>query len=368
MFNYGPASYLQVLNVGDGACAVLTSPWEMAHFIVDCGATSGGRGAASARILSDVLGRSSIAIKDVLITHFDADHWAGILHLPNFWTSTPVSSVTVRYPHLLPREQGGRTQAAHLLFQSALVGGSITPITDIIRAWRAKSVTVVPLAVKRGDRFRAGGLDWEVHWPPADTTVFTTATRDGFKVLASRIDELARSDKSFEQAVDAVYDDWLAAERIEDAGGQGYPPEHLEPLAAEVIVGLNLNETELEDIRAKLSSYANMLSVVHSSESVINFGDCEGAGLNALLRLQPTDKDLKSGYDVILAPHHGTQIPGVRTRSQFPVARWCLVSQNGPKHLTTAAGDPDIVNFKNTKSKKCHIDLHVHGHFCWRVD
>lgn len=359
-------SYMRVLNVGDGACAVFTEPWDKAHLIVDCGATSGGRGAASATVLSDALGRSSSVIKEVLITHFDADHWAGILSLPEAWTSTPMGTVTIRYPHLLPRKQGGTTQAAHLLFQSALVGASITPITDIISAWRAKNVTVVPRPVKRGDKFRAGGLDWDVHWPPVDTTAFSKATRDGFRALENRIEELASSDDRFKRAVRAVYDDWFAAERVNEIGEPGDTTNNKDNAAADAIRSLNLAETEIERIRARLSAYANMLSVVHSTENFINFGDCEKAGLNALLRLQKTEADLRSSYEIILAPHHGTQIPGTRTRSHFPRARRYLVSQNGPRHLATAACNPAIMSFKNTVAKY-HIDIETHGHLYLRV-
>ncbi|GAA1230160.1 hypothetical protein JOF42_000358 [Microbacterium phyllosphaerae] len=360
-----PRTYMRVLNVGDGACAVFTLPWEQSHFIVDCGATTRGKGVESARILSDALGESSRKVEAVLITHFDADHWAGILKFPTQWKAAPARPVTMRYPHLLPKRQGGKQQAAHLLLQAALVGASVTPITDIINAWRTAGATVHASPVKRGDSFTAAGEDWDVHWPPANTSVFVKVTRDNMHELADRIDGLAEKSPAFASAIDSVYEDWLTAERrsgLPDGTSSGSDVS-----AASVVRTLGLDEDELKTITRKLSAYANMLSVVHSTDFVINFGDCELTGLNALLRLQRKDSDLQSTYKVVFAPHHGTQIPRPSLQHAFPSARERLISQNGPQRLSKAQANVDVIAFKDMITLDKHINIHEHGHFYYPV-
>ncbi|MBT2474042.1 MBL fold metallo-hydrolase, partial [Microbacterium sp. ISL-103] len=315
-----PSIFLRVLNVGDGACSIYTRPWQNEHFIVDCGATSSGRGIASATILSEALGHSSRVIETVLITHFDADHWAGIMAYPEVWAVAPQRSVSMHYPHLLPRAEG-RVQAAHLLFQAALAGMSITPITGIVNAWIAGGARVFPRAVKRGDDIQAVGKQWDVHWPPVDSSVFRPKTRATMKQIEDTVDELSAESDVFRRGLESVYTDWASVEqRAEIADGEPLNGES-DVSAASVIASLNLDDERLTRIAAALPAYANLLSVVHSTDTIINFGDCEKAGLNALLRLQasPTP-DLKSAYELVIAPHHGTPIPGVRTREVFPRA------------------------------------------------
>ena len=353
--------YIRVLNVGDGACTVFTLPWDKAHFVVDCGATSGGKGTASATILSDALGETSRVIENVMITHFDKDHWAGILAFPDHWMVAPHRPVTMRYPNLLPKRQG-RVQAAHLLFQSALVGSSITPITSIINAWRRARVVVYPRAVKRGDAFTAVGRSWTVHWPPADSSPFTDNTRGSMKAIEDQIEKLAREFPEFGRGIDAVYEDWRTVEDRSDRTN-GAPLEgESDTSAASAMRALDLDEDALTQVVENLSAYTNTLSIVHSTDTVINFGDCQTAGLSALLRLQKSrSPDIKTSYNVVFAPHHGTRIPGVTFQKYFPHASEWMISQNGDQNLRRANRHPATILFKATKSRQ-HVNIHEHGH------
>ncbi|AXL10738.1 MBL fold metallo-hydrolase [Microbacterium foliorum] len=361
--------YMRVLNVGDGACSVFTKPWDQKHLIVDCGATPSGRGEESAQILSSALGTSSSAIEAVLITHFDADHWAGIKAFPSVWEEAP-KEVTLYYPHLLPRRVGA-VQAAHLLFQAARAGASITPVSEIIDEWRAKGVVVHPVTVSRGRKFTAAGAEWDVHWPPADVGSFRDVTRRGMESLEDEIDDLVRRHPSFREALYAVYEDWEAGvDRQQDVevefelqGDRALKP------AADVIDGLGLDDESVLRLSHRLSKYTNLLSVVHSTSTVVNFGDCGGAGLNALLRLQrdaTVTPRLAESYRVVLAPHHGTHRPGATTQSLFPGASHVLVSQNGAGHLATALRTPKTMAFKRlvggALGSGSGIDIHEHGH------
>lgn len=346
--------------------------------MVDCGATSRGLGLQSAGMLSAALGRTAERIEAVLITHFDADHWAGIFAFPAL-NGFPPSEVNLYFPHLLPRSEGGELQAAHLLFQAAQLNRSVTPIADIVDAWRAPGTKVRAIAVGRGSSFNAAGEDWDVHWPPLTSRVLSPEAQRDIAALEDEIRELAAANAPFREAIESVYEDWMAAAddndqmvrtvesglRRETESNAGVSVRGQS--AKGVLAGLDLTPEERGWLSRRLSKFSNALSVVHSTAEVINFGDCWKAGLNALLGMQAFPGEtllLNSHYRIVLAPHHGTAAPGSKMASRFPKATKYLVSQNGLKHYARAQRELELRNFKALVSAPLarQIDLHHHGH------
>lgn len=87
---------------------------------------------------------------------------------------------------------------------------------------------------------------------------------------------------------------------------------------------LRRNRREVQAINNELS-----LVIEEDHGRLLNFGDIEAWGLNELLR-----RDVLRGcYDTILAPHHGTQVPGKRMSTAFPSSTQ-VIAQNGERHLT----------------------------------
>ncbi|MFJ3473395.1 MBL fold metallo-hydrolase [Microbacterium maritypicum] len=362
---------LRVLNVGDGACAVLSSDTEYSALVVDCGATSRGRGEESAKVAAEAVGARGHAIDSVLITHFDADHWAGIAELPRA-LSFPPPRIKLYYPHLLPREPR-KVQAAHLLFQSALVGGPVALISDIIHKWESAGVHVDPHPVWRGSTFAAAGADWTVHWPPRDLGDFENITVTNLRELVKKIDSVADRDDNFRRALDEVQHDWYRQSQIQDPEEEERFHERdsdiAEMPAATVLesVKQEVGSEEFVALADELRKYTNMLSVVHTSKTFANFGDCEKTGLNALLRAHRDGPlRLEPVYDIILAPHHGTQIPGVRTSRYFPTAMRAIVNQNGESHCYKGLVDPEVQHFRVARLGGRHteiVDIFLNGHF-----
>lgn len=85
----------------------------------------------------------------------------------------------------------------------------------------------------------------------------------------------------------------------------------------------------LAQVYRELQALNNSLSLVISDDAseLLAFGDIEKWGLRQLLLMG----GLPRNVDIVLAPHHGTQVPGVRVRDRFPRSAR-TVAQRGKAH------------------------------------
>lgn len=367
---------MHILNVGDAASSFyvedLSGDDDLDVLIADCGSGRKGTAAGAAEMLAGALNMDMCEVRNVVITHFDADHWKGLLELPDAWW-VPPKEVTLRYPYLLPHDPG-LIQVAHLALHRARGHEPVTAALDIIDRWEKAGVHVTPCPMKRGDVFAAAGKSWTVHWPPRDFSAFAPQTQRLMRDIAGEIRRAAEKTPVFREAIQRVQQEWFAQGDGHDGADRltGEPltaqrpsdmPATVEapavPTAKDVIDALrkDMRQEQLNDFRGRVKKYNNALSVVFTTDTVANFGDCEGAGLTALLQSQRGHGPrLAVAYDVILSPHHGTQIPVPSTLDLFPFASRALVCQNGHDHHITGLDD-DIQSFRERTTRPWSADV-----------
>ncbi|CAN7228980.1 MBL fold metallo-hydrolase [Microbacterium foliorum] len=365
---------MRVVDVGDAACSVYAGPddFDPTHvMVVDCGAGRHGTASDAAIRLAAALGVKSGCVDTVVITHFDEDHWRGLRELPQHWV-VPPSDVTLHYPYLLPQNPG-LIQVAYLAIAS-LSHQPVTAALDVIHAWEVNGETTVrPRALMRGDTFDGAGQLWTVHWPPRDHSSFTKRTRNSMDDMAQRIRDVAAQSPLFRLALLHIQRAWFRQEDGHDGidrlsggevNGQLRADAGEAPTAREVVEQLVevMSFPEFENFRALVRKYTNELSIVHTTDTVANFGDCESAGLTALLKLQGDviGPKLAAAYPVILSPHHGTQAPRKRVQELFPFVSDTLVCQNGIEHHRRGLED-DIQVFRRRATRLW--SAHVHNTF-----
>ena len=72
---------IETINVGDGACAVTSDTDKTTDLtLIDCGRWRRGDRAAADRA-RDYLGERLGDVTTLVVTHFDRDHWGGLLEL-----------------------------------------------------------------------------------------------------------------------------------------------------------------------------------------------------------------------------------------------------------------------------------------------
>ena len=323
--------YLTVVPVGDGACSILRDDAFVRVMVVDCG-TNGNGGIAPERVLWRELGEESTNIDTVVVTHFDADHWKGLQRLPRTWGAhRPTGPVDFRYPALLPGLTGD-VQKAFLVFEMLDSVGPITHALDLVGAWREAGVQVNACPRRRGDPdFSGAGGTWTVHWPPEDLDPFYPSTRRAFGELGARVRQLAADVPPFADALEDVERLWFDTSDPgdEDSGRRGEPSTDVAGVEVDRALRTVLTGRELRALGDDLQKYNNMLSLVHSGSGLVNFGDCEGAGLGGLTRLERRHPTMDSSYQVLLAPHHGSHAPRAMAQQRIPTASEAVVSQNG---------------------------------------
>ncbi|MCJ1705812.1 MBL fold metallo-hydrolase [Rathayibacter sp. VKM Ac-2926] len=293
--------------------------------LVDCG-TVGNGGVSASKTLAIELDWHSILVNTVVVTHFDLDHWRGLRDLPQHWRHPPVGEVEFRYPALLPGD-AGLIQKAHFAFQAIRLSGPIFGALDVIGTWERAGVVIRRRPSYRGDWFFGGGTHWDVHWPPASDKYFDDGMRRRMRALGSETRRLAEEVPRFGEALDAVQSIWFDRENSTDR--KDHPLNDI--TGGELFSNLQeaLGEKKFTAFASRISKFTNELSMVHSSEDVVNFGDCEKGGLKALMEMEQVDPSLAKFYSVILAPHHGTAKVERVVQDRFPRSLLGLVSQNG---------------------------------------
>lgn len=345
---------IEVVNVGDGASSIVSCYCPGGITLIDCGSRSGPAEHAAQKLLTQ-LGERSRLITTMIVTHFDTDHWWGLLRLAALMKNKGglQHDLNLFYPGL-PSGIDSRFVPGVFALVSTVRN---TPVnsTRLIEAWHgAMKGSLRSKNLYRGDRFVANGHDWLVHWPPRKlsgslarpihdwlTELYDLAeemAQNGYPLLRDNLTEaydtwpnsaesVYAADESNDEYVDVQYD--LAATETHDVqdgfGTQDatHVPKHL--------------RNRFKDLVTRMSPLDNSLSlVVEDCEAdFITFGDIEKEALHALVT-SSNEPRLQRHYSVMLAPHHGSHEAPIG----LPTACHC-VSQNGEDLATLNARHMD---------------------------
>jgi Metallo-beta-lactamase superfamily len=336
-----------VLDVGDGACSVLRECSEGNDAcdqtaVVDCGC-SPGRAALAANILAqDLSSEDWRSLSELVVTHFDADHWEGLLRVAD---SAPVGSgdlprdLRIFYP-AVPFDVNLRLPAGIMALITAKGPFGVQAL-DLRAAWlRLTGVQLVPLA--RDDNFSLAGRLHEVVWPPRQLKEGATQRLNR---LVQEIEDQAErlADNGYPQlqvSLREAYENGpfnrhpRREERTNDpadlmrAGLEAWQGD-AEPQAFLLEGAINsaippdwARKPDFKNLVRRARAAQNDLSLIFHDAvqgSLLVFGD---APPHIVERVH---NDLRSdGYQVGLAPHHGSQ----RLLNSAPCAGTC-VSQGG---------------------------------------
>jgi len=351
------------VDVGDGACTTIRrcacSDCRWSPVVIDCGVYR-GRQANAWAALEKELGPELGSLDTIIITHFDADHWRGFLHLPGALEKIGrrLSALQMIYPRL-PDEVPPFYMDV-LALQATLLGAGFREL-DLASELQGATDHLIRHPVSQGDQFSAGGLDFLVHWPPKSLASVTrksimAAVKD-LEKMAVTLEEAGRPElrenlhrvreifpsshqvsKGFEgwdqvpggyqkSDLSARVRNDMAVEqrRTEDRFGQKVLKDD-DPHGS---VGAALSipplyRDPLRKISRRLARANNDLSLIleEAGGLFISFGD---AGQRVLRRVVPR---LRHKYVAMLAPHHGTY----RVPEQLPSGMICI-SQNGVDHV-----------------------------------
>jgi ribonuclease BN (tRNA processing enzyme) len=343
-----------VLDVGDGACSVLRHDEDVA--IIDCGSNDLGADAACERLLTVLGGRPEV-ITTIIVTHFDTDHYAGFLKLAERMSTRGTRFANLRL--IAPRPPEEQREYITQYFSLAMTVTGMRHL-DLVRA--LENVTVnhrfsyVPASRNLYSPFLAAGVGFTVHWPPRKLRdrvagEVRTAMRL-YGELSRRLramdnnalyNNLRRAQHEWprRRAYEANYvsEETELRQQRDDAIDLDYEEDEAISDSPE-IEALNLPGEVEEQFAAAWDAFRranNNMSIIfddRSQHGLAVFGD---AG-KSVLRWLVGHRDLAPRYDVMLAPHHGTQrLPG-----NFDIRAELCISQNGsrrgdrwPQHLET---------------------------------
>jgi beta-lactamase superfamily II metal-dependent hydrolase len=338
---------ISVLNVGDGACSVLRERCREDDFsgrtaIIDCG-TNRRRAQSAADSLARHLSAGDWpSLSELVVTHFDYDHWEGLVRIVD---SAPpgLSGVSPDLRIFFPAVPFGvNLQLPSKVVTFITITGPFgVQALDLRAAWRRLTrVQLVPLA--RGDGFSLAGRVHEVVWPPE--WLDGPITRRLNEVV-HQIDDFAGrlAEAGFPRLLESlqVYQhsphdrrpvrygrtagDLSDLPHLELEGEGAYEePEDLpiEDRSDAAIPANIVHDPEFKKLYRAARRAQNDLSLVfHDREraSLLVFGDAPP------YVIENVRKDLNAdGYDVALAPHHGSQ----ELVNGAPPAETC-VSQGG---------------------------------------
>lgn len=326
---------VDVVNVGDGACTVLRGQGET--MVMDCGSWNAPDGKVPGMLLRATMGTMAPIPSTVVVTHFDFDHWMG---LKAFADESPVGTESVQLIYPRFPSQAKPAQMAFLAYQTLHLTAPERSALDLFRAWDSKTASILRTPANAGDTFNAVGTSWNVLWPPR---VLPANVSSAFDRIAKESEHLAKEYEPLGRALDWAFESqfFMDDERVNDitdddrfAVGKDLP-HHIEydlldeygaedfaDAPADLRKRLRKNRAEVQNINNELS-----LVVEETKGRLLNLGDVQGWGLNKVIR----SDEMRRSYCTILAPHHGTQVPGVRTSLRFP---WSVrvIAQNGPRH------------------------------------
>jgi hypothetical protein len=354
---------IETINVGDGACAVTSETDETTDLtMIDCGRWRRGDRAA-ARRARDYLGERLGDITTLVVTHFDRDHWGGLMELAATHAALRPECpppVSIRIPGM-PDAFAAGLRAGMLSLISSRDGTPVNAI-ELLDAWLATNIGVRQTVHYAGDEFEANGREWKVLWPPHQipdelATRITTWLKDLNRLAREMaaaghgklLDDMRRAYAEVERFDASVPRESARPEApvwssMPEKRFYEYPayddsrPEAVEPVSANTDFGEapEAFKEKLQKLATRMSALDNALSLVIATKvgDFIDFGDIEGDALEALL----LTNTVESGYAVMFAPHHGTH----KAPSLLPKAGVCI-SQNGVDH-----------HKKNLRHRKTH--------------
>ncbi len=343
-----------MVDVGDGACSVLRcgchAPCDHGVAVIDCGNWLGSSSSA-ARQLASALGGDLARLRQIVVSHFDWDHWGGLRELaPAFGQARsghPRASVDLFYPAV---PESAVQLPAETLAVVATVSGTGVRAMELATAWGAfADVQRIPLSL--GSSFGLVGHRFTALWPPNRLPVRLGGwIGDSLQELEQLANELAEAGSpalrtNLNEAYPTTFPparpessdrrepvrdmDYGRDEKPGDIGAEDLVIEE-EGIASGHVLD-DVDTTRIPDefaqrfrnLARRLGRANNLLSlVIHdSNREMIAFGDVQGWALRECLR------GTHRFYHLILAPHHGTE----RLPPGFPLGGLC-VSQSGPRH------------------------------------
>jgi len=338
---------ISVLNVGDGACSVLREHSSENDgldrtAIIDCGSNP-RRARSAARLLAGHLSsRDWRSLSELVVTHFDADHWEGLLrvvdHAPASSGAIP-PDLRIFFP-AVPFGVDRRLPAGLMAFITT-TGPYGVQALDLRAAWsRLTSVRLVPLS--QGDSFTLAGRLHDVVWPPRR---LEEQTSQRLNKLVQRIEEEAQqlAHDGYPQLQNSLRDAYEDGLYNQHPVGEGRATNDLPDFAfpkllseeagkPHVLISDNSPDSAIPQEKARSPEFKNLvrraraaqndLSLVFHDQlraSLLVFGDAPARVVERVRHDLRTD-----GYQVALAPHHGSQ----QLRNGAPGAEACI-SQAG---------------------------------------
>jgi hypothetical protein len=342
--------WISVLDVGDGACSVVREHGSEdgsnnRTAIIDCGSSSPGARSAARLLAQHLLPTDWHSLSELVVTHFDADHWEGLLRIVH---SAPpdFSGVLAKLPVYFP--------AVPFYVDDRLPGSLMALITaagpfgvqamDLRAAWRSLTrLEFRPLA--KGDCFRLAGRLHRVVWPPRDLDNRSTQrlnrlvqrieaeaehlATEGYPQLQQSLRETYQNGPYNRHPSELTVDDFrdfdepgLEVEK-EDVESQDPPREDASNLAIPPDWACRPAFTRL--VKAARRAQNDLSLVFHDPEgaSLLVFGD---APRRTVERVRGELSARR--YQVALAPHHGSRkMPG-----NAPTAETCISQQGQRLH------------------------------------
>lgn len=332
---------ISVLNVGDGACSVVrerrgedSSSDRTA--VIDCGSRSPGARSAADSLWRNLSTSDWRTLSGLVVTHFDADHWEGLLRIAPWVTHSVPSQIRVFFP-AVPFYVADRLPGSLMAFITA-AGPFGVQAMELSTAWSGLTLfTLCPLA--SGDSFWLAGRIHEVVWPPRHLDQRNTQRLNRLvQQIEAEADRLAsEGHPQLRRSLLETYRNgpfnrhpYDHAMTSPDSEGQrlegimrpekwlGLPPDASVP----AIPPEWARRPDFKRLVRRARAAQNDLSLVfHDPEhaSLVVFGDAPYRIVK-----QVSGELNTQGYQVALAPHHGSQmVPG-----STPTAETCI-SQNG---------------------------------------
>jgi hypothetical protein len=344
---------ITVVDVGDGACTVLR-PGSFAQFpqaapnrdltVIDCGAYRESPDHACSRLMA-VLGGAEDRVTTIVVTHFDADHYLGLIRLAELMKARGQSFGAIQL--VAPRPPDGAQDYVVAYLALARYGHGLRGL-DLASALRSVSGTLLYTPLATDSQFAASGNCFTVHWPPrrlptgvasqvqeamtAFDRVASKFSEAGLPALLNNLEYARNGWLGQGENVDlrrSDTDDLHYADGLDDLDFRWAP---VQDLHAVVPVGTALPDSLQTAFGRAWRAFAranNNMSLVFDARdpySFICFGD---AGPPVLQWLGRSGR-LAHHYDVMLAPHHGTYpLPGELRRVTASVC----IAQNGRSHV-----------------------------------
>lgn len=189
--------WVDVVNVGDGACTVLRNGQE--SMVMDCGSWRERDGKLPGKLLRAALGAVASLPETIIVTHFDQDHWKGLEAFVSDSQQEPRKRIDLIYPRF--PDLAKPVKAAHLAYQFLTLATPERSAFDLFTALESKA-SPVRNAGFAGQKFSAVGTVWEILWPPRELPISVSKV---FADAATDTEWLASQYPPLRKALDWAY-------------------------------------------------------------------------------------------------------------------------------------------------------------------